>query len=60
MRYEIAKKLLAVHRGAPSEPNFTVKLQAEGRQSSVNRESATEFVMEYAIGEIFPLGVRLG
>ncbi len=60
MRYEIAKKLLAVHRGVPSEPNFTVKLQAEGRQLSLNRESATEFAMKYAIGEILFLEVRLG
>ncbi len=60
MRYEIAKKFLAVHRGEPSEPNFTVKLHAEERQLSVNRESATEFAMKYAIGEILFLEVRLG
>jgi hypothetical protein len=60
MRYEIAKKFLAVHRGVPSEPNFTVKLQAEGRQLSVNRESATLFAMKYAISEILFLKVGLG
>ena len=56
MRYDIAKKFLAVHRGVPSEPNFTVKLQAEGRQLGLNRE----FAMKYAIGEILFLEVRLG
>jgi hypothetical protein len=60
MRYEIAKKFLAVHRGVPSELNFTVKLQAEGRQLSVNRESARVFAMKYAISEILFLKVGLG
>lgn len=60
LKYEIAKNFLAVHRGVASGPKFTVKLQAEGRQLSVNLESATEFAMKYAIGEILFLEVRLG
>jgi hypothetical protein len=46
--------------GVPSDPNFTVKLQADGQQLSVNRESATLFAMKYAIGEILFLAVLFG
>jgi hypothetical protein len=60
MRYQIAKKFLAVPGEVASEPDLTVKLQAEGRQLSMNRESATEFAMKYAISEILFLEVRLG
>ena len=60
MRYAIAKKFLAAHRGAASEPNSTVKLQTEGHQLSVNCEPATDFAMKYAIGEILFLRVRSG
>ena len=60
MRYGIAKKFLAVHRGVPSEPSFTDKFQAGGLKLSVNRESATLFAMKYAIGKILFLEVPLG
>ena len=60
MKYEIAKKFLAVRGGVRSDPNFTVKLQAEGRQLSMNRESSTLFAMKYTIGEIFFLRVLFG
>src|SRR5216684_1518720 len=60
MKFEIAKKFLAGGAGGPSEQNSTVKLQAEGRQLRVDRESATLFAMKYAIGEILFLGVRCG
>jgi hypothetical protein len=49
-----------IPRRAQGGTNFTVKLQAEGRQLSLNRESATEFAMKYAIGEILFLEMRLG
>ncbi len=60
MKFEIAKKFLAGGAGGPSEQNSTVRLQAEGRQLRVDRESATLFAMKYAIGEILFLGVRCG
>ena len=60
MKFEIAKKFLAEAAGGLSEQNSTVKLQAEGRQLRVDRESATLFAMKYAIGEILFLGVRCG
>src|SRR5258708_39363072 len=60
MKFEIAKKFLAGAAGGISEQNSTVKVQAEGRQLRVDRESATLFAMKYAIGEILFLGVRCG
>jgi len=52
MKYEIAKKLLAVRRRVATEANFRNQLLAVRRALSVNRESATLFAMKYAIGEI--------
>jgi hypothetical protein len=60
MKYEIAKKFLAVRRAVPSEPNFAVKPQSERQRLSVDRESTALFAMKYAIGEIFFLRVRFG
>jgi len=51
MKYEIAKKLLAEHRGVATEPNFTDQLPAMRRQLSVNRKSMPLLAMKYAIGE---------
>src|SRR5260370_29060281 len=60
MMLEFAKKFHGGAAGGLSEQNSTVKLQAEGRQLRVDRESATLFAMKYAIGEILFLGVRCG
>ena len=52
-----------IARGAQvlaAEPNFMVKLQAEGRQFSVNPKSLPPLAMKYAIGEITFLGVWSG
>jgi hypothetical protein len=57
MKYENAKKFLAVRRRVSSEPTFTDKFQAGRRQLSVNRKSSQLLAMKYAIGGIFFLGV---
>jgi hypothetical protein len=60
MKHEIAKKLLAGHRGVATEPNFTDQLPAMRRQLGVNRKSMPLLAMKYAIGETIFLSVRFG
>jgi hypothetical protein len=57
MKYEIAKKFLAVRKELGTEPHFTGQRPAERRQLSVNRKSIPLLAMKYAIGGIFFLGV---
>jgi hypothetical protein len=52
-----------IARGAQvvaAEPNSRVKLQAEGRQFSVNPKSSPPLAMKYAISEIIFLSVQFG
>jgi hypothetical protein len=60
MKYEIAKKLLALRNGFGTEQNFTDQLPAVRRQLSVNRKFTRLLAMKYAIGKITFLGMRFG
>ncbi len=57
MKYEIAKKFLAVRRRVPSEPTFRSSFrQVDGRSVSIASPMSL-LAMKYAIGGIFFLGV---
>ncbi len=60
MKYEIAKKLLALRNGLGTEQNFTDQLPAVRRQLSMSRKFTRLLAMKYAIGKITFLGMRFG